>query len=33
MVAALGVAAALLSAVTFRVFEHQARARATLSLT
>ena len=33
MVAALGVAAAAISVVTFRVFEHQARARATLSLT
>jgi ABC-2 type transport system permease protein len=33
MVLALGVAALLLAAVTFRLFEHLARARATLSLT
>jgi hypothetical protein len=33
MVALLGVACGVISTVTFRVFEHEARARATLSLT
>jgi ABC-2 type transport system permease protein len=33
MVALLGVACGVAAALTFRVFEHQARARATLSLT
>jgi hypothetical protein len=33
MVALLGAASVTIAAITFRVFEHLARARATLSLT